>query len=58
MSLNVPTDDEQRIYHAALSLLHREWRPGRPVRLLGVTGRQLSPPAGQMPLFSEDEPAL
>ena len=50
-SLAVPTDDEQVIYQTALSLFHRVWRKGQAIRLLGVGGRQLSPPAGQMPLM-------
>jgi DNA polymerase-4 len=50
MSLSVPTDDEKEIYRAALVLLRRAWQRGRPVRLLGVAGRDLSPPTGQLPL--------
>jgi DNA polymerase-4 len=51
MSLAVPTDDEQAIYRAALVLLRRAWQRDRPVRLLGVGGQNLAPPAGQLPLF-------
>jgi len=51
MSLAVPTDDERAIYRAARMLLRRAWERGRPVRLLGVAGRDLSPPAGQLPLL-------
>jgi DNA polymerase-4 len=51
MRLAVPTDDEQVIYQAAAALLRRAWQRGRPVRLLGVAGRHLSPPAGQLPLL-------
>jgi len=51
MTLTVPTDDEREIYRAAQVLLKRAWRRGRPVRLLGVTGRHLSPPAGQLALW-------
>jgi len=51
MSLAVPTDDERMIYRAALVLLRRAWQRDRPVRLLGVAGRHLTPPAGQLPLF-------
>jgi DNA polymerase-4 len=47
-TLGVPTDDEEAIYGAALTLLRRAWQPGRPVRLLGVAARHLSPPAGQL----------
>jgi DNA polymerase-4 len=48
--LSVPTDDEREIYRAALALLSRAWQRGRPVRLLGVAGRDLTPPVGQLPL--------
>jgi len=51
MRLAVPTDDERVIYRTALILLRRAWQRGRPVRLLGVAGRDLSPPAGQLPLL-------
>jgi len=51
MRLAVPTNDERTIYRAALVLLSRTWERERPVRLLGVAGRHLSPPAGQLPLF-------
>jgi DNA polymerase-4 len=51
MALAVPTNDEQEIYQAALTLLRRTWQRGRPVRLLGVAGRHLSPPAGQLSLW-------
>ena len=51
MTLDVPTDDEQTIYRAASALFERVWKPGRPVRLLGVAGRNLSPPPGQLSLW-------
>jgi len=51
MTLTVPTDDDREIYRAALALLKRACRRGRPVRLLGVAGRHLSPPAGQLALW-------
>jgi DNA polymerase-4 len=50
MRLAVPTDDEREIYRAALALLRRAWQRGRPVRLLGVAGRGLTTPVGQLPL--------
>jgi len=50
MALMSPTDEDQVLYRAALVLLKRAWR-GRPVRLLGVAGRHLSPPVGQLPLL-------
>lgn len=51
MTLMVPTDDEEEIYRAALALLKRAWQPRQPVRLLGVAGRHLSPPPGQLSLW-------
>lgn len=51
MSLAVPTADERVISQAASALLDRTWRRGRPVRLLGVSARRLSEPAGQLPLL-------
>jgi DNA polymerase-4 len=54
MRLAVPTDSEQLIYQASLTLLHRVWRQGQRVRLLGVGGHHLSPPLGQMPLLLDD----
>ncbi|MFN2227999.1 MAG: hypothetical protein ACK2UY_16880 [Anaerolineae bacterium] len=39
------------LYRAALALLRRAWQAGRPVRLLGVAARRLSPPAGQLSLW-------
>ncbi len=53
MRLSMPTDDEQEIYQAALVLLRRAWQRGRAVRLLGVTGRGLSPPVGQLSLWED-----
>lgn len=55
MTISVPTDDEQEIYQTALTLLHRGWQPGRAIRLLGVAGRQLSPPVGQLPLLFDSD---
>jgi DNA polymerase-4 len=49
-TLAVPTDQQRVIYQTALTLLERTWQQGRPVRLLGVAGRHLSPPVGQFPL--------
>jgi DNA polymerase-4 len=51
MKLAVPTDDEREIYRAARALPSRVWQRGRPVRLLGVAGRDFSSPAGQLPLL-------
>ncbi|MBU1749293.1 MAG: DNA polymerase IV, partial [Chloroflexi bacterium] len=54
-TLAVPTQDEIVIYRAALTLLERNWQPGRPVRLLGVAGQRLAPPAGQLMLLPPAE---
>ena len=51
MRLMVPTDAEIEIYRAALTLFERAWERGRPVRLLGVGGSQLTSPSGQLPLW-------
>ena len=66
MRLSVPTDHEREIYRAALALLQRAWQrerrstaradrrvsklPPKPVRLLGVAGRGLTRPVGQLSL--------
>ena len=55
VSLSVPADDALVIYRAALTLLQQAWQPGRPVRLLGVGGRRLSPPTGQLLLLPPGE---
>ena len=51
MTLDVATNNEQLIFRAAQTLLHRARQPGRPVRLLGVAARRLTRPAGQIPLL-------
>jgi DNA polymerase-4 len=51
MTLAVPTSDDQMIRQAATTLFQRTWQRGRPVRLLGVAVRRLTPPAGQLPLL-------
>jgi DNA polymerase-4 len=51
MSLAVPTADARVISQTASALLEKNWRRGRPVRLLGVSARRLTEPAGQLPLL-------
>ena len=51
MTLAVPTADPRVISQAAVTMLERTWRRGRPVRLLGVSAQRLSEPAGQLPLL-------
>ncbi|MDX1601340.1 MAG: DNA polymerase IV [Anaerolineales bacterium] len=46
-----PTDQDDEIYRAALSLFHGVWRRGRRVRLLGVGVADLGPPVRQLELF-------
>lgn len=41
MRLTQPSGDEETIRLAAVALLRRGWRDGRPVRLLGVSARDL-----------------
>jgi len=55
MRLAVPTDDEREIYRASLVLLKRAWQRERPVRLLGVAARQLSPPTRQLSLQQDGD---
>jgi DNA polymerase-4 len=55
LTLAVATDDEVEIYAVALRLLERAWDPGQPVRLLGVAGRNLGAPTGQLPLWSDKQ---
>jgi DNA polymerase-4 len=49
MTLDTPTHDQETIYGAVQALLARAWQPRRPVRLVGVAARRLSPPDEQPP---------
>ena len=51
LTLPEPTDQDAVIYEAALKLLHANWRPGRPVRLIGVGTMNLNDPATQLRLW-------
>jgi hypothetical protein len=53
----IPVDDDREIFRAASNLLSRARQAGRPVRLLGVAGRALSPPVGQLSLWQEKDQA-
>ena len=46
-----PTEKGDEIYNAALSLLLDNWKPGLPVRLLGVGVSGLNPPSRQLSLW-------
>ena len=43
------------IYHTACDLFDKTWVQGRPVRLIGVAARQLSPAARQLDLFEQSD---
>ncbi len=49
--LDQPTDLDPEIYAGALALFRRAWRPGRPVRLIGVGLAGLSAQMRQLSLF-------
>ncbi len=50
-TLQRPTDDADEIYATVLELFERLWRPGHPVRLLGVGVGSLGKQARQMTLW-------
>jgi DNA polymerase-4 len=60
--LDQPTDLDPEIFAGALALFHKTWKPGRPVRLIGVGLAGLSPQMRQLDLFDrswqEDERLL
>ena len=51
ITLPHPTDKGDAIYMAALSLFRDNWKPGLPVRLLGVGVSGLNPPSRQLSLW-------
>lgn len=51
ITLESPTDDQEVIYSNAKSLLERNWRRNRPVRLIGVGVSHLEPPSRQLSLW-------
>ena len=54
-TLPKPTDDEQAIARAALALFDGLWRPGQPVRLVGVGVTNLQKGLVQLSLWDEQE---
>lgn len=52
-TLPQPTDDERLITRAALTLFERLWRPGQPVRLVGVGVTNLQKGLVQLSLWEE-----
>jgi len=54
-----PTDLDQVIYHQAVEILRREWRPGMRLRLVGVRISNLTPCLpSQLDLFDQREAKL
>lgn len=54
VSIAQPTDDLNVIYDTANLLLESVWKPGQPVRLIGVGVSNLGPPIRQLTLWSFD----
>jgi DNA polymerase IV len=52
-TLEMPTDLDAEIGATAIKLFDATWKPGRPVRLLGVGVSGLGPPVRQLPLWEE-----
>jgi DNA polymerase-4 len=52
--LSQPTDQEDEILQAAEALFGQVWRPGKPVRLVGVGVSDLGPPMRQLGLFDRE----
>jgi DNA polymerase-4 len=54
VTLEQATDQDKNIYQAAISLFHKTWLPGKPVRLLGVGVSSLGAPIRQLGLWDKD----
>ena len=54
VTLSIPTNDDNEIYHSVKSLFSVTWQKGKSVRLLGVGVSQLSKPPGQLNLWSTE----
>ncbi len=52
-TLHQSTDRDKEIYDTVLKLFHKEWTPGRAVRLLGVGVSNLGTPIRQLDLFDQ-----
>jgi DNA polymerase IV len=52
-TLAQPTDLDDEIYDTALGLFQSVWKKGQAVRLLGVAGAALAPPARQLGLWEQ-----
>jgi len=56
LSLSQPANQDGEIYQAAIELFMKEWKPGKPVRLLGVGIGKLGLPARQIGLWESSNP--
>ncbi len=56
LSLTQPTNQDREIYQAAFELFMKEWKPGKPVRLLGVGVGKLGLPARQISFWESSNP--
>ena len=54
ITLPQPTDQDDEIAEAVMRLFDAEWKPGRPVRLLGVAAAGLGPLSQQLNLWDGD----
>ena len=50
-----PIDKDEQIFSAANQLFHKVWKPGRPVRLIGVGVSGLGSPIRQLSLWNADD---
>jgi DNA polymerase-4 len=55
LTLSQPTDHDGEIYQVALELFLHEWKPGKPVRLIGVGVAKLGHPPKQMSFWQTSE---
>jgi DNA polymerase-4 len=50
-TLQIPTDQDNLIYNAAIQLFEKVWQPGKAIRLMGVGVSGLKPPIHQLTLW-------
>jgi DNA polymerase-4 len=53
-SFEIPVDQDLQIYQAAIGLFEKTWKPGQPVRLIGVGVSGLGLPIRQLSLWDRD----
>jgi DNA polymerase-4 len=56
LTLEHPTSQDGEIFKAASDLFLKVWKPGRPVRLMGVGVASLGKPARQIGLWENPQP--